>query len=165
MSRFDSLRASGAHGLARDLSLPELSSFGVTSSAPMTVVAGAAVAIFALGVPGTPLLFLAVGAICGLWAIGYAALSEHVQSAGAQAAFITRGLGRSAGIAAQGVALVAYTAIYVCLYGLFGVVSAPVIARLYPDIARSRDVSRIAEHVSRFSLAAIRGLRGTRGRA
>jgi len=129
MSRFDSLRASGAHGLARDLSLPELSSFGVTSSAPMTVVAGAAVAIFALGVPGTPVLFLAVGAICGLWAVGYAALSAHVQSAGAQAAFITRGLGRTAGIAAQGVALVAYTAIYICLYGLFGVVSAPVVAR------------------------------------
>ena len=35
MSRFDSLRASGAQGLARDLSLPELSSFGVTSSAPI----------------------------------------------------------------------------------------------------------------------------------
>jgi AcrR family transcriptional regulator len=43
--------------------------------------------------------------------------------------------------------------------------SAPVIARLYPDIVPSHDVSRIADHVSRFSLAAIRGLRGKRGRS
>ena len=43
--------------------------------------------------------------------------------------------------------------------------SAPVIARLYPDIVPSRDVSRLAEHVSRFSLAAIRGLGGKRGRS
>lgn|SRR6185295_11346531 len=43
--------------------------------------------------------------------------------------------------------------------------SAPVIVRLYPDIVPSRDVSRIADHVSRFSLAAIRGLRAKRGRS
>jgi amino acid transporter len=129
VSEFDRLAASGPNGLARDLSLPELSSFGITSSAPMTVVAGASTALFALGVPGTPLLFLAVGAIAGLWVVGYAALSRHVQSAGAQAAFITRGLGRTAGVAATGVALVSYTAIYLCLYGLCGTVAAPVIAR------------------------------------
>jgi AcrR family transcriptional regulator len=38
--------------------------------------------------------------------------------------------------------------------------SAPVVERLYPDIVASRDITRIAEHVTRFSLAAIRGLRG-----
>jgi amino acid transporter len=106
------------------LSVAELSSFGVSSSAPMTVAAGAAVAMFALGVPGIPLYFLAVCVVAGIWVIGYAALSRHVQSAGAQAAFIMRGLGRTAGVVAQGVALVAYPAIYVCLYGLFGVVAS-----------------------------------------
>jgi amino acid transporter len=129
VSKYRQLAASGPDGLARELSLSELSSFGVSSSAPMTVVAGAAAAIFALGVPGTPLLFLAVGAVAALWAVGYAALSQHVVSAGAQAAFIARGLGRAAGVGAQGVALVAYGAIYVCLYGLLGVVAAPVVQR------------------------------------
>ncbi|HWB37637.1 MAG TPA: APC family permease [Rugosimonospora sp.] len=129
MSKYHQLAVSGPDGLARELSLSELSSFGVSSSAPMTVVAGAAVAVFALGVPGTPLLFLAVGAVAAVWTVGYAALSRYVVSAGAQAAFIARGLGRTAGVAGQGAALVAYGAIYVCLYGLFGVVTAPLVAR------------------------------------
>ena len=128
-SSFDRLAASGSHGLAQELTLPELSSFGVTSSAPMTVVGGASVAMFALGLPATPLFFVAVGIVLGIWVIGYAALSQHIRSAGAQAAFITRGLGRIPGVAAQGVALVSYGAIYLCLYGLFGTVAVPVVVR------------------------------------
>ncbi len=38
--------------------------------------------------------------------------------------------------------------------------SAPVIARLYPDLVPAEEVARIADHVTRFSFAAIRGLRG-----
>ncbi len=128
-SSFDRLAASGPGGLAQELTLPELSSFGVTSSAPMTVVGGASVAMFALGLPATPLFFVAVGVVLGIWVIGYAALSQHVRSAGAQAAFITRGLGRIPGVAAQGVALVSYGAIYLCLYGLLGTVATPVVTR------------------------------------
>jgi AcrR family transcriptional regulator len=37
--------------------------------------------------------------------------------------------------------------------------SAPVIARLYPDLVPADEVERIADHVTRFSLAAIHGLR------
>jgi len=36
--------------------------------------------------------------------------------------------------------------------------SAPVIARLYPDLVPPQEIGRIADHVTRFSLAAIRGL-------
>src|SRR4030095_15968453 len=36
--------------------------------------------------------------------------------------------------------------------------SAAVVTRLYPEIVPSREIDRIAEHVTRFSLAAIRGL-------
>ena len=103
------LATSRADRLRPELSLPELSSFGISSSAPMTVVAGAAAVMLALGVPGTPLIFLAVSAVAAPVGGGLRrALSRHVQSAGAQAAFIARGLGRTAGVAAQGVALVAY---------------------------------------------------------
>jgi AcrR family transcriptional regulator len=34
--------------------------------------------------------------------------------------------------------------------------SAPVISRLYPDLVPSREVERIADHVTRFSVAAVR---------
>lgn len=37
--------------------------------------------------------------------------------------------------------------------------SAPIVARLYPELTPAQDVERIADHVTRFSLAAIRGLR------
>lgn len=36
--------------------------------------------------------------------------------------------------------------------------SAAVVTRLYPDLVPSREIARIAEHVTQFSLAAIRGL-------
>ena len=41
--------------------------------------------------------------------------------------------------------------------------SAAVISRLYPDLAPARDVDRIAEHVTRFSLEAIRGFAAEKG--
>jgi TetR/AcrR family transcriptional regulator, regulator of cefoperazone and chloramphenicol sensitivity len=41
--------------------------------------------------------------------------------------------------------------------------SAPIIARLYPDLVPAKEVARIADHVTRFSLAAIRGLRRAAG--
>jgi AcrR family transcriptional regulator len=37
--------------------------------------------------------------------------------------------------------------------------SAPVIARLYPDLVPAEEIARIADHITRFSLAAMRGLR------
>jgi amino acid transporter len=120
MTDFELLARSGPQGLARDLSTPELSSFGVSSSAPMTVQAGAFAGVFGLGVVGVPLWVVAVCAVLALWVVGYAAMSQHVQSAGAQSTFIARGIGRRAGVSAYGLALVAYPSIYTCLYGLFG---------------------------------------------
>jgi AcrR family transcriptional regulator len=37
--------------------------------------------------------------------------------------------------------------------------SAPIIARLYPELEPAKELQRIADHVTRFSLAAIAGLR------
>jgi len=42
--------------------------------------------------------------------------------------------------------------------------SAAIITRLYPEVAPSRDLQRIADHVTRFSLAAIRDLAKASGR-
>jgi AcrR family transcriptional regulator len=37
--------------------------------------------------------------------------------------------------------------------------SAPIVARLYPELAPAREIERIAAHITRFSLAAVRDLR------
>ncbi|HZR84038.1 MAG TPA: CerR family C-terminal domain-containing protein [Candidatus Binatia bacterium] len=42
--------------------------------------------------------------------------------------------------------------------------SAEVLTRLYPDLVPAREIAAIAEHVSEFSLAAIRGLRNAASR-
>jgi AcrR family transcriptional regulator len=39
--------------------------------------------------------------------------------------------------------------------------SAAVVSRLYPDLEPGREIDRLADHVTRFSLGAIRGLRAT----
>jgi TetR/AcrR family transcriptional regulator, regulator of cefoperazone and chloramphenicol sensitivity len=40
--------------------------------------------------------------------------------------------------------------------------SAAIIARLYPDLVPVKEIGRIADHVTRFSLSAIHGLRTAR---
>lgn len=94
---------------------------GVSASAPMTVVAGGIVATFATaGLLGVPLAFLLVTVALLLVGFGIAALSRDVPHAAAFYAFICRGVGRAAGGASAAVALVAYNAIQISLYGLFG---------------------------------------------
>ena len=113
---------SSPHGLARkSLGSPGLSVLGVSASAPMTVVAGAVIATFATtGVLGVPLAFILLTIPLLLVSVGLVAMSRDMAHTGAFYAFLARGLGRSWGLSAAVVALVAYNAIQICLYGLFG---------------------------------------------
>jgi len=98
-----------------------MSFFTISASAPMTVIAGAVVATYAVtGVPGVPLSFLVLMVALWPFTVGYTAMSRYVSHAGVFYAFIARGLGRVAGVAAGLVALLAYNAIQICLYGLLG---------------------------------------------
>lgn len=95
--------------------------FTVSASAPMTVIAGAVVATYAVtGVAGVPLSFLVL--MLALWpfTVGYTAMGRHVSHAGVFYAFLARGLGRVSGVAGGLLALLAYNAIQICLYGLLG---------------------------------------------
>lgn len=93
----------------------------VAASAPLTFMAG--------GVPtsyadtenhGIPLGYLVLGAILALFAVGYGTMSTQIQNAGAFYAYIAAGLGVRQGIGAAILALVAYNAMQVGLYGIFG---------------------------------------------
>ncbi|MFE9569670.1 APC family permease [Streptomyces sp. NPDC006692] len=93
----------------------------LAASAPLMVVAGVMPTAFAaMGVVGQPLLFLILGAVLALFSVGYAEMSRHVHNAGAFYAYIARGLGPTAGAAASYVALAAYSALQVGIYGMFG---------------------------------------------
>jgi amino acid transporter len=109
-------------GLARkSIGTGSLFFFCVGASAPMTVVAGGIVATYALtGVVGVPLSFLILAVALAFFTVGYVAINRYVPHAATFYAILARGLGRSWGMLGGVLALVAYNAIQVSLYGLFG---------------------------------------------
>jgi amino acid transporter len=118
-----------AGALAADrLGAPSVVYFVLSAAAPLTVVAGVVTTAYAVtGITGLPVAFLAVGAVLALFAVGYVAMARHMANAGAFYTYISRGLGRPAGIAAAWVALIAYNALQVGLYGAFGAAAGPLL--------------------------------------
>lgn len=97
----------------------------LAASAPMTVVAtGLSLGYAVTQVRSEPLAYLLMGAVLALFAVGYSELGRHVHNAGAFYAYIARGLGSTPAISASFVALIAYNAMQIGLYGMFGVHSA-----------------------------------------
>ncbi|WGP09209.1 APC family permease [Streptomyces sp. SH5] len=93
----------------------------VAASAPLMVVAGVMPTVFGvMGIVGQPLLYIILGVVLMLFSVGYAEMSRHVHNAGAFYAYIARGLGPTAGAGASLVALVAYSAMQVGIYGILG---------------------------------------------
>jgi amino acid transporter len=96
---------------------------------PMAAIVG----VVPLGVllgdgAGFPGAYLIAGVILLLFAVGFAAMSQHVTNAGAFYAYVARGIGRPAGAAAAGVAVVAYNAIMISVAGGFGYFAHVIIA-------------------------------------
>jgi amino acid transporter len=96
---------------------------------PMAAVVG----VVPLGVllgngAGFPGAYVIAGVVLLLFAVGFAAMSHHVTNAGAFYAYIARGIGRPAGAAAAGVAVIAYNAIMISVVGGFGFFAHAIIA-------------------------------------
>jgi amino acid transporter len=106
----------------RALGVPDLVFFIVAASAPLTAVAGGQAATYLVtGNKGVPFMFIPLGIMLALFAVGYAAMSRHVTNAGAFYAYVARGLGKVQAVGAAFVALIAYNAMQIGIYGLFGV--------------------------------------------
>lgn len=105
----------------RHLSTTALVFMIIAASAPLTVLAGGVPTSFAVsGLLGVPVGYLVLGLILVVFAVGYGAMSGHVQNAGAFYAYVAEGLGNRQGVAAAILALVSYNMMQVGLYGLFG---------------------------------------------
>ena len=111
-----------SRALARDrLGVPAVLFFVLAGVAPLTVAAGVIPAAYATtGLTGIPAAFVLVAVVLALFATGYVAMTRHITNAGAFYAFVSRGLGRPAGVAAALVALLSYSFLQVGLYGAFG---------------------------------------------
>ncbi|MFN4002023.1 APC family permease [Microcella sp.] len=97
--------------------------FVVAASAPLIGITGAVPVAMLLGngaaVPGA---YLAVGITLLIFSVGYATMSRSMTNSGAFFAYVGKGLGVNAGVAAAFAALVAYVTIQLAIYGFFGVV-------------------------------------------
>lgn len=115
----------------RRLGIPALVFMIIAASAPLTVVAGGVTSNYAVtGLLGIPLSFVVLGVVLILFAVGYLAMSRHVHNAGAFYAYISRGLGKPAGVGSAWVALIAYNAMQIGINGLFGFALSSFVAHL-----------------------------------
>jgi amino acid transporter len=119
--------------LAKDrLGVPAVVFFILSAVAPLTVVAGVVTTLFATrqdsSVIAIGAAFLVVAAVLAIFAAGYVAMARRITNAGAFYAFVSRGLGRPAGVGIALVAVVAYNMLQVGLYGMFGATLADYVA-------------------------------------
>ncbi|GAA1750189.1 APC family permease [Agromyces humatus] len=93
----------------------------VAASAPLTVIAGGATSAFSVThVLGIPLGYVILAVALAIFAVGYAAMSRYITNAGAFYAYVSQGVGRPMGVGASIVALIAYNAMQIGIYGMFG---------------------------------------------
>ncbi|MEV5976075.1 APC family permease [Streptomyces sp. NPDC052114] len=102
------------------LGTADIAFFVVSAAAPLTVMAGVAPIALTLGGIGAPVGYLLAGLTLTVFAVGFTTMSRHVRSGGAFYAYITRGLGRPAGIAAALLAMLGYNGMEIGVYGLLG---------------------------------------------
>jgi amino acid transporter len=94
--------------------------FALAATAPIATVVNVVPAAYVRGGRLVPFIFVALGLVLVLFSAGYAAMARRLPFAGAMYAYVTRGLGRPAGVAAAWVAVLSYNAIQLGLYGLVG---------------------------------------------
>lgn len=93
----------------------------IAAAAPLTVIGGNVPLAIGVGNGvGAPIGFLLAAVVLLVFSVGFVTMTPHVPEAGAFFSYVTSGLGSRLGLGAAFVALVAYTAIQVGVYGYMG---------------------------------------------
>jgi amino acid transporter len=141
--------------LAADrLGVPSVLFFVMSAATPLTVVAGVVTTGFAItGLIGIPFAFVVVALVLALFSVGYVAMATYLANAGAFYAYISQGLFKPLGVGGAWVALLAYNALQVGLYGAIGAAAAPVLHDWF-----SLDVAWWVVALVAWALVAVLGL-------
>jgi amino acid transporter len=141
--------------LAKDrLGIPSVVFFVMSAAAPLTVVAGVVTTGYATTkVIGIPFGFISIAVILGIFSVGYVAMSRHITNAGAFYTYVANGLGRPLGVGAAWMALLAYNALQVGLYGIIGSATSPLLKQWF-----NLDVKWWAVALVAWALVAILGV-------
>ncbi len=93
----------------------------IAAAAPLTVIGGNVPLAVGVGNGvGAPIGFAIAALVLLVFSIGFVTMTPHVSEAGAFFSYVTAGLGSRLGLGTAFVALVAYTAIQVAVYGYMG---------------------------------------------
>lgn len=99
---------------------PSIAFFVIAAAAPLTCVMGITPLLIGYGVGiAAPLIYILIGCILLLFAVGYVAMSRRIRNAGSMYAYIARGMSPSMGAGASFVALAAYFISIATLLGYF----------------------------------------------
>jgi amino acid transporter len=117
---------------ANRLGVPAVIFFVMSAATPLTVVAGVITTGYATtGLTGIPFAFVIIGLLLGLFSVGYVAMARRMANAGAFYAYVAQGIGRPLGVGAAWVALLAYNALQVGLYGAIGAATQPLLQQWF----------------------------------
>lgn len=103
----------------------------VAAAGPLTVLAGISPLAIAIGGVGAPVAYLAGGVALTVFAVVFTRMTQHVGAVGAFYAYVTKGLGRTWGLAAALLALMSYNTLQVGVYGLFAVQAKSTLLTLF----------------------------------
>jgi amino acid transporter len=93
----------------------------VAAAAPLTVIGGNMPLAIGLGNgAGAPVGFVIAALVLLVFSVGFVTMTPYVPEAGAFFSYVTVGLGQRAGKGIAAVALIAYTAIQIGIYGYIG---------------------------------------------
>ncbi|NTY90417.1 APC family permease [Pseudomonas putida] len=105
--------------------------FVLATNGPLTGLIGVVPTAILMGNGvGLPGVFLLVGAVYLLFAVGFVAMGRHIRNAGAFYAYVATGLGRPMGAASAFLAIVAYAGMQIACYGLIGFFTSEAFHRL-----------------------------------
>lgn len=107
--------------LSGNLGVASIALMVVATAAPLTVMVAVTPLIMGYGNgAAAPMDAILVGIVMLLFAVGFIAMSKHVNDAGAFYVYITKGLGRVAGLGAASLAVVSYTMLLIALEAYIG---------------------------------------------
>lgn len=105
--------------------------FVISAAAPLTVITGSLPGALLFGGNGFPGAIVIAGVVLMLFAAGFTAMSQHVKNAGAFYAYVSKGIGRPAGIGISFVTLAAYVLLSLSFYGLIGFFGNVAVAQVF----------------------------------
>ncbi len=123
-----------ATGLSREdrPGVPSLILAILPAVAPLVILAAVIPLAYArTGNTALSFAFAGLGIVLMLFSVGFLAMSRHIPNTGALYAYVAQGLGRPLGLGAAWLALIAYSALQISLYGLVGAATNVFLGRAF----------------------------------